>query len=218
MGVTFGKWEPREARLAAPAEATPEEARSFTLELVADQRVARVDPKHPRGSRVVALHEGKLRVEVDHGRIYVVFTAVLESTDPDAISPVDDYTEAVDVRSTVRLGPTCEACDRDALPWIGKESRDLRPKLYVEQRKGFAYAGARVSLAACRCLVPLDAGAPLKVVESLVDIVGAERADSMLALCGNSVPVDAKTLNTIRDLREFLVAMLPMARGTTRMA
>lgn len=216
MGVTFGKWEPREARLDAPAEATPEEARSFTLELVADQRVAQVDPKHPRGYRCVAMHEGKLRVEVDQGRIYVVFTADL--IDPRVGAPSDDYTVAVDVRSVVPLGPTCEACDREALPWIGKEARDLRPKLWVEQRKGFAYAGARVWMSACRCRVPLDAGAPLVVVESLMYIVGAEQGDTLLEFGGNIAEVDAKTLNTISDLREFLVAMLPMARGTTRMA
>lgn len=216
MGVTFGKWEPREARLDAPAEVAPEVARSFTLELIADQRVTQVDPKHPRGYQCVAMHEGKLRVEVDQGRIYVVFTAVL--IDPRVGAPSDDYTGAVDVRSTVRLGPTCEACDRDALPRIGKAARDPRPKLYVEQRKGFAYAGARVSVAACRCRVPLNSHAPLGVAESLMDIVGVAPGDTMLSFYGNTAEVDAETLNTIRDLREFLVAMLPMARGTTRMA
>lgn len=216
LGQWFGKWEPREAQLAASATEWPVEARSFTLSLVADQRLWQFDAQHPRGFKCIALHEGRLNISVGYAEIHCCFIADLIPHGIDAQNV--EYGAAVDVRSTTHIGPLCISCHRDSRPWNGKEARDLRPKLPVEQREGVHYRGARVSIAACRCQFPLDAMAPLMALESLLYILGKTEGETLLAFCGNGVDVDTKTRATIRDLREFIVTMMPVASGTTRMA
>lgn len=216
LGQWFGKWEPREAQLAASATEWPVEARSFTLSLVADQRLWQFDAQHPRGFKCIALHEGRLNISVGYSEIRCCFSADFTAHESDAQNA--EYGAAVDVRSTTHIGPLCVSCHRDSSPRIGKEARDLRPKLPVEQREGDHYRGARVSMAACRCQFPLDARAPLMVLESLLDILGKTEDSSKLVFCGNGVDVDTKARATIRDLREFIVTMMPVASGTTRMA